>query len=359
MKIMFSGGGTLGPVVPLLAIAETCKRYNAQTEFVWVGTQHGPEKDLVAEYDIPFISIMSGKLRRYISLWNIFDIFKIIFGFLQSLFVLWQQKPDMLITAGGFVSVPLHYAAFALGIPTWVHQQDAQVGLANKLMSYVAQVVTTALRDTQKYFSENKTIWMGNPVRDLHPDDFLQSRHIFNIPEQAPVILAMGGGTGSATVNKLVVEALPAWPRNWHVIHLVGRERPKDLQENATKVFPNYHVYPFLKSEMKDAYAIADVVITRAGFGSLTELASLGKASIVLPMAGTHQEVNARLLAQQKAVIVMDERMDSGLKLARLAADLIDLPETRSYLGDRLRTVLPPAEPKQIMGIIDKLANIR
>lgn len=357
MKILFSGGGTLGPVVPLLAIAEIYKKHDAGAEFFWVGTQRGPEKELITEYGIPFFTIMSGKLRRYISLWNFFDIFKIGFGFLQSLFLLWQKKPDLLITAGGFVSVPLHFAAFTLGIPTWVHQQDAQVGLANKLMSYTAKKITTALRDTQAAFIEHKTEWIGNPVRDLSVPSREESRKKFGIPDGVPVILAMGGGTGSSTINKLVIEALPAWPRDWHVIHLVGKERPKELQENATKVFGNYHVYQFLKKEMKDAYAIADVVIARAGFASITELAALGKACIFLPMSGTHQEVNARLLADNKAAIVLDERADTGLKLARIVADLIELQETREYLSRRLQTVLPPADPKKIVEIVHSITS--
>ncbi|MEK7131876.1 MAG: UDP-N-acetylglucosamine--N-acetylmuramyl-(pentapeptide) pyrophosphoryl-undecaprenol N-acetylglucosamine transferase [Patescibacteria group bacterium] len=355
MKILFSGGGTLGPVVPLLAIAEIYKKHDPQTEFMWVGTEFGPEKELVAQYQIPFFTIISGKLRRYISLWNFFDIIKIIVGFFQSLFLLWQAKPDLLVTAGGFVSVPLHFAAFALGIPTWVHQQDFEAGLANRLMSYPARKITTALRETQKYFKEEKTEWIGNPVRDLSVANINESRKKFNIPDGAPVILAMGGGTGSVRINQLVIEALSAWPRNYHVIHLVGRERPCELQENAAKVFPNYHVYQFLKEEIKDAYAIADVVITRAGFATLTELVALGKPAILLPMSHTHQEVNAKLLADYQAAVVMDERMADGLKLARTVVDLIAYPETRQYLGARLRVVLPPAKPAKIIEIINNI----
>ena len=356
MKILLSGGGTLGPVVPLLAIAEIYKKHDLQAEFMWVGTENGPEKELVEQYQIPYFTIISGKLRRYISLWNFFDVFKIIFGFFQSLFLLWQEKPDLLITAGGFISAPLHFAAFAFGIPAWVHQQDFQAGLANRLMSYPARKITTALRETQKYFSEKKTEWIGNPVRDLSVKNINESRKKFNIPDGPPVILAMGGGTGSTRVNQLVIEALSVWPREYHVIHLVGKERPRELQENAAKVFPNYHVYQFLKEDIKDAYAIADVVITRAGFATITELAALGKPAILLPMSHTHQEVNAGLLAGQQAAIVMDERMADGLKLARIVIDLMAYPETRQYLGERLRTVLPPAKPEKIIEIIESCA---
>ncbi|TSC74239.1 MAG: UDP-N-acetylglucosamine--N-acetylmuramyl-(pentapeptide) pyrophosphoryl-undecaprenol N-acetylglucosamine transferase [Parcubacteria group bacterium Gr01-1014_44] len=347
----------MGPVVPLLAIAGIYKKHNAQAEFIWVGTKNGPEKELVEQYQIPFFTIISGKLRRYVSLGNFFDVFKIMVGFFQSLFLLWHEKPDLLITAGGFVSVPLHFAAYALGIPAWVHQQDFQAGLANKLMSYTAKKITTALRETQKYFSENKTEWIGNPVRDLTVANVSDSRRKFAIPDGAPVILAMGGGTGSAAINKLVIEALAAWPRQYHVIHLVGKERPRELQENAVKVFPNYHVYQFLKEDIKDAYAIADVVIARAGFATITELAALGKPAILLPMSHTHQEVNAKLLADHQAAIVMDERTADGLRLARTVVDLIAYPETRQYLGERLQTILPSAKPQKVMDIIEQLVE--
>ncbi|KKR34474.1 MAG: UDP-N-acetylglucosamine-N-acetylmuramyl- (pentapeptide) pyrophosphoryl-UDP N- acetylglucosamine transferase [Candidatus Magasanikbacteria bacterium GW2011_GWA2_40_10] len=347
----------MGPVVPLLAIAEIYHKHNPQVEFIWVGTKNGPEKELVDRYHIPFFTITSGKLRRYTSLWNFFDIFKIIFGFFQSLFLLWHEKPSLLITAGGFVSVPLHFAAYALGIPAWVHQQDSLAGLANKIMSRIAKKITTALRESEKDFPENKTEWIGNPVRNLSVADINESRRKFSVPQGAPVILAMGGGTGSASINKLVMEAVSAWPREYQVIHLVGKERPRELQESASKVFPNYHVYQFLKEEIKDAYAIADVVIARAGFATITELAALGKPAILLPMSGTHQEVNSKLLADHQAAIVMDEKVADGLKLARTVVDLIAYPETRRYLGERLQTILPPAKPQRVVDIIEQLVE--
>ncbi len=357
MKILFSGGGTLGPVVPLLAVAEVYKKHSSQAEFFWVGTERGPERDLVVEYGIPFFTIMSGKLRRYMSVWNFVDVFKIITAFFQSLFLLWQKKPDVVISAGGFVSVPLHLAAFALGIPAWVHQQDAQVGLANKIMSYTAKKITTALRNTQFSFPDYKTEWIGNPVRSLSVSDVDAARGKFGIPAGAKVILAMGGGTGSAKINKLVFEALPNWSRDWHVIHLVGRDRPREIQENAVRVFPNYHVYQFLKEDMKDAYVIADVVVARAGFGTITELAALSKAAIILPMSDTHQEVNAKLLAENSAAIVLDERADTGLKLARIVADLLASEEYRTSLGKQLRKTLPPAESVKIIEIVESLVK--
>lgn len=357
MKIMFSGGATLGPVVPLLAIYEIYKKQYPDAEFVWVGTRKGPEKELVERYKIPFFAISCGKLRRYFSFLNFFDAFKIVIGYLQSLILLWQEKPDILITAGGFVSVPLHWASVLLGIPKWVHQQDVQVGLANKLMARSADKITVALREGINFFPEQKTEWIGNPARDLAVKNIAEARIRLGLPPAGPVIFALGGGTGSNKINKLVLEALPSWPKEWSVLHLVGRERPSELQMRASGAFSNYHVYQFFTEEMKDAYAVADVVIARAGFSTITELASLGKAAIVVPIFGTHQEVNAKMLSDSKAVIVLHEKTDTGLKLAHIVRDLIENPDIRQYLGNRLRTVLPPAKPEKVIEIINQLTE--
>lgn len=357
MKIMFSGGGTLGPVVPLLAISEIYKKHDPEAEFVWVGTKKGPEKFIVAQYKIPFFTITSGKLRRYFSLLNIIDMFKLIWGFFQSLVLLWQEKPNLLVSAGGFTSVPLHWAGSLLGIPQWIHQQDFQIGLANKLMVGSAKKITTALKDCMTLFPEKKTEWIGNPARDLSVQNINEAYAKLDIPFASPVIFAVGGGTGSSSINKLILEALPSWPKEWHIIHLVGKERPSELQVKATGVFPNYHVYQFFTEEMKYAYALASVVIARAGFSTITELAALGKAAILVPMAKTHQDVNAKLLADNKAAIILNEKTDNGMKLAHIVKELMSYPEIREYLGKKLHEILPPASHEKIISIIEELTS--
>jgi len=357
MKIVFSGGGTLGPVVPLLAIAESYRAYDAEAKFVWVGTKNGPEKEIVEQYDIPFFTMTAGKWRRYFSWWNFFDIFKITTAFFKSIIFIWQEKPDLLISGGGFVSVPLHWAGWILGVPTWIHQQDVEPGLANRLMARFAKKITTALRDGVDKFYIKKTEWLGNPSRDLTGANLVEARKRFNIPEGSPVIFALGGGTGSSRLNEMVLEALPAWPRDWQVIHLVGKERPSELQTRAVGVFPNYHVYKFFTTEMREAYGLADVVIARAGFATITELAALSKAAILLPMAGTHQDKNVKMFADNNAVIALNENTDNGLKLAQIVKVLINDNEQRLRLGRRLNEVLPRAKPEKIVEIINELVK--
>src|SRR3989339_1814778 len=159
MKIILSGGGTLGPVVPLLVIAEMYRKYNPAVQFIWVGTKNGPEKEMVAKHGILFYSLTAGKWRRYFSFWNFIDIFKIFVSFFSSLILLRQEKPDLLISGGGFESVPLHWVGWLLGIPCWIHQQDVLPGLANQLMSRTATKITTALKESATAFSR-KSEWI-------------------------------------------------------------------------------------------------------------------------------------------------------------------------------------------------------
>lgn len=353
MKILLSGGGTLGPVAPLLAIAVAYKKIHPTAEFVWVGTKTGPERELVSKYHIPFFVISSGKWRRYFSWQNFIDLFKLKLAFWQSLFLLRREKPDLLISVGGFVSVPLHWMAWLLKIPTWVHQQDVHPGLANRLMVWRATKVTVALKESIKYFPHAE--WIGNPVRDLTVANYLDSKNRFNIPAKAVTIFALGGGTGSEKINQLVVESLGRWPKEWQVIHLIGKGRPQTAVANATKLFPNYHAYEFFTNEMKDAYASADLVICRAGFATLTEVASLKKSAIVIPMPDTHQEANAKYLAEEKAVVYFNQRTATGLQLSKIVSDLIVDTVGRELMSKRLQEILPVAGEEKIIKIIDAL----
>lgn len=353
MKIILSGGGTLGSVAPLLAITETYKKVHPEVEFIWVGTKTGPERELVDKYQIPFFVISAGKWRRYFSMQNIVDIVKVIMAFFQSFFLLQKQKPDLLISVGGFVSVPLHWIGSILGIPTWVHQQDARPGLANRLMSRGANKITVALETGVGYF--HKAEWIGNPVRNLFVKNYLDSKAKFNISEKAVTIFALGGGTGSEKINQMIIESLGNWPADWHVIHLLGRGRPQDTVVNAVKLFPNYHAYEFFTEEMRDAYAATDVVICRAGFATLTELALLKKPAIVIPMPDSHQEANAKHLAEEKAVIYFDQRIATGAKLSKTVSDLMADPVGRELMAKRLNEILPATQEKKIEEIIDTL----
>lgn len=345
----------MGPVTPLLAIYETIKKAHPDAEFFWVGTKRGPERQLVEQKGIKFITLSSGKFRRYLSIWNITDLVRVIIGFFQSLYIMWKYSPDICISAGGFISVPLHWASWFFGIPTWIHQQDIKVGLANKLMAPVAKTITTALEPSIKDFSKNKTKWLGNPVRaDILKGDRNRGYERFGLKPDLPVIFATGGGTGSLRVNQLVVEASQHLRGIAQIIHLSGKERPHELTEKASSIYDWYHHYEFLSSEMGDAYAVADIVISRGGFGSITEIAALGKPAILIPKPG-HQENNVKFLADAGAVLLVNEQTSDGNYLAKVIKELLKSKEQQNGMVKKLSESMPLAKAGDILEIVERL----
>ena len=353
MKVLFSGGGTLGPVTPLLAMWDVIHEAHPEARAIWVGTAHGPEKVLVEKNDMLFFPIPSGKLRRYFSPLNIIDLFKIMGGLFASFRLLLSERPDICISAGGFTSVPVHWAAWWLGIPTWIHQQDVVVGLSNRLMARSATQITTALEASTSQFSQKKTIWLGNPIRrDVFAGSKENAIERFHLDSSLPLVFVTGGGTGSQRVNQLIVEAVQHLKGHAQVVHLTGRERPQELVERAVKHFDYYHIFPFFTDEMKDAYAAADIVISRGGFGTISEIAALGKPSILIPKPG-HQEHNVAYLAKTNAAVIVDEDTADGNFLAKKIRELLEHKKERDELGKRLQALLPKAKGADILNIFE------
>lgn len=355
MKIIFSGGGTLGPVTPLLAIYDTIKEKYPEARFLWVGTKFGPERELVEQKGIPFSTLSSGKFRRYISIWNIVDIFRVIIGFFQSIKIVWKEDPDICISAGGFISVPLHWTAWLFGVRTWIHQQDVRVGLANKLMAPFAKIITVVLEKNKNSFSKRKTYWLGNPVREeILNGSRKRAIKDFNLNPNLPLVFATGGGTGSLRINQLIVEAVYHLKGVCQIIHLSGKERPQELVDRAVKHFDYYQVHHFFLKEMKDAYAVADIIISRGGFGTLTEIAALGKPAIIIPKPG-HQDENVRFLANSNSIILIDERTSDGHYLAKIIKDLLQNESKKEKLSIQLQKMLPIAPKQEVLRIVEKL----
>lgn len=353
MKILFSGGGTLGPVTPLLALYENIKD-TPGIRCIWVGTENGPEEILVNRSGIPFLTLPASKLRRYFSLQTILDVFVFVQAFFYALFLLRREKPDLCISAGGYVSVPLHFAARMLGIATWIHQQDVDVGLANRLMAPAATLITVALPQSLAFFPKDKTRMLGNPVR---PSIFAGTKNAalqkFGLDENLPVIFATGGGTGSEKINVLIAQVALELDDSCQIIHLTGKER-KTLDPD--RPLKHYHTFEFLDKDMADAYAASDIVICRGGFGTLSELAALQKAAIVIPKSG-HQEENVKFCADQGGVISVNENLVTALELADKIRGLIDHPENRTELGKRLAFCIPTASQEAIFDCF-KLFNV-
>ncbi|HTM68976.1 MAG TPA: UDP-N-acetylglucosamine--N-acetylmuramyl-(pentapeptide) pyrophosphoryl-undecaprenol N-acetylglucosamine transferase [Candidatus Binatia bacterium] len=303
-NIVFAGGGTLGPVTPLLAVIREARAAEPAATFAWIGTEGGPEERLVAEAGVPFHAISAGKLRRYFSWRNLTDPFRVVGGFFASRALLRKLRADAVVSAGGFVAVPVAWAARSLGIPVHVHQQDVRPGLANRLSLPASSTMSVALESSLADFARRRPVWTGNPVRpELSGGSPAEAARIFGLEQGLPTVLIMGGGTGAAGLNKLVWGSLPSLLARTQIIHVAG---PGKTDPSVAAM--RYRQYELLTAELPHAYAAADLVVTRAGMGALTELAALGKPAIIVPMPGSHQEDNARAFEAGAGATVLDER---------------------------------------------------
>lgn len=351
MKVLFTGGGTLGSVTPLLAVAEAYRTRYGDTEFSWIGTKRGPESVLVDGFGMPFYAISSGKLRRYVSLKNFTDLFRIVAGFFQSVSLLRRVRPDVVISAGGFVAVPVIWAAGFLKMRVHIHQQDIRPGFANRLCLPFATSVSVAFERSLEDYAKYGPVWTGNPVRKaIFDGDVHVARQMFGLEEGVPTLLVLGGGTGAVSLNALTVEAAGDITGMAQIVHVTGRGKGG---ENGSSI-PRYHAVDFLTGAMKHAYAAADLVVTRAGMGTLTELAALGKPMIIVPMPDSHQKENADFFAVHGQVPVFEEvRMDAGEFADRIKAMLSD-PEGLRKMSLRMRTLTRPDAAERVVELLSR-----
>jgi len=321
IKIVLSGGGTGGTVTPLLAIArEFYHKYN-NTSFLFIGTHSGPEKMLAEEVakDIPltFVPMLSGKWRRYFSFKNFTDFFNIGGAFFQAIYLLKKEKPNLVISVGAFVSVPLVWVAKLLHIPVLIHQQDLRPGLANRLMSQAASVITVTFPNSLDIYG-SKAVLTGNPysLPSLPNKEVVFKK--YNLDLAKPLILIFGGGTGSVSINEAVKNNLTELLAATQVIHVSGTGKLIDQSRLG------YFSTEFLNHlDLISVMAVSDVVLARPGLGTLTELSALKKASILVPMPNSHQEDNAQACANSGAAIYVEQK-DLENKLVRVVSDLIN-----------------------------------
>jgi len=324
MKIIFTGGGTGGHVFPIIAIARALKRIGPYgLELIYIGPEDNCSKDAFYKENIKTDYVSSGKIRRYFSIpdffANIVDVlFKIPFGIIQSLYLVFAVSPDFIFSKGGYGSVPVVVAGWILGVPVFLHESDASPGLANRWLGKLSKeiFVSFSIKENE-YFPIDKMLQVGNPIREeLLNGKKERAQQIFELKGQRPVILVLGGSQGSQRINDLILEVLPGLLKNYEIIHQTG---VKDLERvrKQINVFipealrPEYHAYDFLpEEELKHAYAAADCVISRAGSGIIFELAALKKPSILIPLpesAQNHQSKNAYAYAKYNACIVLEE----------------------------------------------------
>lgn len=333
-RVVFTGGGTGGHVYPGLAIADELRDIGI-SDISWIGSTQGIERRICRRAGIPFLGIPAGKLRRYLSLRNLSDVFRILAGFFRALGVLRSLKPDILFSKGGYVSVPPVVAARLLGIPSVTHESDMIPGLATRINARFVERVLVPYQESVAYLdrrARKKAVVTGNPVRrSILEGRAACGRDTVGAPEGVPVLLVLGGSLGSARINAAVSDALPTLVARCFVVHQRGDHPPS--RGDGERYFSRSFFY----TEMPGLLAAADLVVARAGAGTIWELAATRTPAVLVPLgtAGSRgdQIENARAYAASGAARVVPDEEATGARLAEEIAALLDDYTGRQHMA--------------------------
>ena len=305
-RIILTGGGTAGHVTPNIALLPRLKELGYEIHYI--GSYNGIERKLIEQYHIPYYGISSGKLRRYFDWKNFSDPFKVLKGYGQARSLLKKLKPDVVFSKGGFVSVPVVMAAKHRKIPAIIHESDITPGLANKLAIPNAYKVCCNFPETLKYLPTEKAVLTGSPIRkELLSGNRLNGLAYCHFQSGKPVILIIGGSSGSQFINEIVRSLLPELLQTYQVLHLCGKGNLDASRNNTT----GYAQFEYANKELSDLFAAADIVISRAGANAICELLALRKPNILMPLSANasrgDQILNARSFERQGYSIVIEE----------------------------------------------------
>lgn len=348
-NIVITGGGTAGHIYPGIAVADEIKniKTNDELKIYWIGCSKGMDRSIVEKSMLiknhngqsaiyAFKGIPSGKLRRYFSIKNFFDLFNIFFGFVKSFFILLKIKPAALFSKGGFVSVPPCIAAKLLGIPVYIHECDFTLGLANRINAKSAKTIFVSYEETKSKMPtvyKNKTITTGNPIRPVfYNANKANGMSILELNEQnnKPILLVLGGSLGAKQINNLIYQNIEWICQNFTVIHQTGLvNNSNETEANLVHTYgTSYKPFSFIHQNMQDVLSCADVVLSRAGANSIWETAVLNKPMILIPLCGTGtrgDQVDNALYFESKncAKVLIGENANS-----------INLKDSLSYMLD-------------------------
>lgn len=332
MRIVLTGGGTAGHVTPHLAIIPRLLKEG--WEIHYIGSETGIEKELIESVEgVTYHAIKTGKLRRYFSIKNFSDPFRVLAGAAQSIALLKKLKPNVVFSKGGYVSVPVVYAAAINRIPVIIHESDMTSGLANKLSLPFAKELLCTFPETAKEVGK-KALYIGAPIRD----ELLNGRRergmkLFGFNDNRPVLMVVGGSLGAQAVNRAVRGALTELTKCFQVLHICGNGNVDGKYEGMK----GYVQVQYLKEEMADAYACADVVISRAGSNTICELLALRKPTLLIPYPSTasrgDQEVNAQSFERRGFSRVLEQ---TDLTPDMLVKSVVEVYKDRGQLIDSM-----------------------
>jgi UDP-N-acetylglucosamine--N-acetylmuramyl-(pentapeptide) pyrophosphoryl-undecaprenol N-acetylglucosamine transferase len=360
VRVLLTGGGSGGPTLPLLALSEEILQQNCDSRFLFLGSKNGPERKMVVQAGIPFVSIPSGKFRRYWCWRNFIDPLFILGGGMMGFVQLLRFRPQVIISAGSFVSVPVAYVSWILRIPHVILQMDVRPGLANRLMSPVSHALVSYFEKTMKQFPAVSLKRHIGPVvrKEIINADAERANQKFGLHPDLPLILITGGGQGAVGLNRAVIPLLKDWLLDFQVVHLTGTEWKKNIEpEYSDLSHQHYHPLETVHQGMGDLLAKSEIVLSRAGMGIIGELAILKKDSVLIPLPGTHQEENARLLEQNKATafVSQEDLADQGMNWWKKFMQ----QRTPGEMGSRLHQLLPDGGTKDFAEMIFEITEGR
>ncbi len=305
-RIILTGGGTAGHVTPNIALLPRLRELGYDIHYI--GSYNGIEKELIEQFGIPYHGISSGKLRRYFSVQNFTDPFRVLKGLGEAKRLIKILKPDVIFSKGGFVSVPVVMAGKSRHVPVIIHESDMTPGLANKLALPSATKVCCNFPETLSHLPEGKAVLTGSPIRqELLSGDKYKALEFLHFTSDKPVILVIGGSLGSVAVNEAVRGILPELLKSFQVVHLCGKGKVDDSLKNLE----GYAQFEYIKEELKDLFALTDIVISRAGANAICELLALHKPNLLIPLPASQsrgdQILNARSFERQGYSMVLEE----------------------------------------------------
>ena len=343
--IVLTGGGTAGHVTPNIALIPKLKE--AGYKISYIGSYDGMERKLIEDLGIPYYGISSGKLRRYFDPKNFSDPFRVVKGYFEAKKLLKKLKPNVVFSKGGFVSVPVVLAAKACKVPALIHESDMTPGLANKLCIPSAAKVCCNFPETVQYLPQQKAVLTGSPIRkELLQGNKLAGLNLCHFNTEKPVILVVGGSTGAVKVNNAVRAILPELLKDFQVVHLCGKGK-MDESLNGTK---GYVQFEYIKEELRDLMAAADIMISRAGANAICEILALRKPNILIPLSAQasrgDQILNAASFEKQGYSIVIQEEELTNEKLLNAVNTAFDEKERfikamqRSQLNNSIEKIV-------------------
>jgi UDP-N-acetylglucosamine--N-acetylmuramyl-(pentapeptide) pyrophosphoryl-undecaprenol N-acetylglucosamine transferase len=372
MRILVSGGGTGGHIYPALAIA-TQLQHIYSADILYLGSDDGLETQLVPAAGFRIATVKAGKLQRYVSLKTVKGVVRVPIGMAQAIKIVREFHPDAAFTSGGYVAVPAGLAAKLSGTPLLLHQQDVPPNLSNKLIAPLATRISVAFADSQRYFPARKTLLLGNPIRQ----EILAARQLpvseartqLGFDPTLPLLLVTGGSQGARYLNGMTVRALPALLQSCQVLQISGQKLFAETQRQADEVMvgldgvlkARYRLVPYLSEEMPIALQAAEIVICRAGAATLSELAILGKPSILVPLppalGSSPQEINAQTFVRAQAADMVRNDDLTPMLLQERIEGLLQTPGRLQAMAQALQVFARPTATQDIAAAVATLAR--